>query len=270
MKFTSISGNITKTSTEDKKSARQSEKIIISDNSDNKNKKLKNAEKEVEVQAFEDDIKKELLIMTIEIGNDQEDTIYVNEDDDPYNVAEKFVNKHNLNQNIISPLSHNIYTNMEQVLKEKLEILDDKNLKPTLEETAREENKAKMKMINFSNTISPRQQTVTTKEDFAKQELHINHNQFNPEDKVSKNTNTYYEDQENNLNNDTHFNNYQQANEIKEEPFYDIRYTAGNIDHSQHDKLMKANVNLSSSDYVDCGKSAYTGPPFLLFSIRNL
>jgi hypothetical protein len=78
-----------------------------------------------------DGLRKELLIMTIEIGDGQQDTLYVYEDDDPYQVAIRFCKRHNLNENIVFPLSQNIYNNMEQVLKERVELLDLQNLNGT-------------------------------------------------------------------------------------------------------------------------------------------
>jgi hypothetical protein len=67
---------------------------------------------------------KELLIMTIEIGDGQKDTLRVFENDDPNDLAKAFCDKHGLNPNIIYPLAQNIYSNMEQVLQERLEALN--------------------------------------------------------------------------------------------------------------------------------------------------
>lgn len=67
---------------------------------------------------------KELLIMTIEIGDGQKDTLRVFENDDPNDLAKAFCEKHGLNPNIIYPLAQNIYSNMEQVLQERLEALN--------------------------------------------------------------------------------------------------------------------------------------------------
>jgi hypothetical protein len=67
---------------------------------------------------------KELLIMTIEIGDGQKDTLRVFENDDPNELAKQFCEKHGLNPNIVYPLAQNIYANMEQVLQERLEALN--------------------------------------------------------------------------------------------------------------------------------------------------
>lgn len=67
---------------------------------------------------------KELLIMTIEIGDGQKDTLRVFENDDPNDLAKEFCDKHGLNPNIVYPLAQNIYANMEQVLQERLEALN--------------------------------------------------------------------------------------------------------------------------------------------------
>lgn len=67
---------------------------------------------------------KELLVMTIEIGNGQKDTIHVFENDDPNDLAYNFCEKHNLDSTIVFPLSQNIYTNMEQVINERVELLN--------------------------------------------------------------------------------------------------------------------------------------------------
>ena len=75
-------------------------------------------------QMAEADGEKELLIMTIEIGDGKKDTVRVFENDDPNELAKRFCEKHNLNHNIIYPLAQNIYTNMEQVLQERLEQLN--------------------------------------------------------------------------------------------------------------------------------------------------
>lgn len=67
----------------------------------------------------------ELLIMTIEIGNGRKDTIHVFENDNPEDLAKDFCAKHGLSPSIVFPLTQNIYSNMEQVLNERAEILRD-------------------------------------------------------------------------------------------------------------------------------------------------
>lgn len=62
---------------------------------------------------------KELLIMTIEIGDGNRDTLRVFEDDDPYELAQRFCQIHQLNPQIVEPLAHNIYANIEKVLEER-------------------------------------------------------------------------------------------------------------------------------------------------------
>ena len=62
---------------------------------------------------------KELLVMTIEIGNGNHDTIHVSENDDPADLAKDFCMKHGLSPNIVVPLAQNIYHNIEQVFKDR-------------------------------------------------------------------------------------------------------------------------------------------------------
>mgnify|MGYP006976747553 CR=1 FL=1 len=75
-------------------------------------------------KAVEEPQEKELLIMTIEIGDGKKDTLRVFENDDPNELAKAFCQKHGLNPNIIYPLAQNIYNNMEQVLQERLDALN--------------------------------------------------------------------------------------------------------------------------------------------------
>jgi len=70
-------------------------------------------------QSSPDGKNKELLIMTIEIGDGNRDTLRVFEDDDPYELAQKFCQIHQLNPQIVEPLAHNIYANIEKVLEER-------------------------------------------------------------------------------------------------------------------------------------------------------
>ena len=291
----------------DHKSTPQPKKIITPDTSDNKSHKIRDIEEgEAEALVPEDDVnKKELLIMTIEIGDGQQDTLYVYEDDDPYSIAHEFVTKHNLNENIISPLSQNIYNNMEQVLKERVELLDQQSLnftRSTREENGtlgsgtagygsvakrdengvdlqdlqyvkiqdkflEEEDKIKRQM-NFSNTLQKRQTSVA-QENFEEQVPQMMQDQYHPEDLYNK---EYNEAAENNPISDDMYNegNYQQADEIKEEPYHNLTYSAGNMDHSQYDKQMKFNGGLSNSDYIDYKASAYMGPPFSMTAQKKI
>lgn len=68
---------------------------------------------------------KELLIMTIEIGDGNRDTIRVFEDDDPYDLATEFCQTHGLNPQIIEPLAQNIYANIEKVLEERAQTANE-------------------------------------------------------------------------------------------------------------------------------------------------
>jgi len=70
-------------------------------------------------QSSPDGKNKELLIMTIEIGDGNRDTLRVFEDDDPYELARRFCELHQLNPQIVEPLAHNIYANIEKVLEER-------------------------------------------------------------------------------------------------------------------------------------------------------
>ena len=285
----------------DHRSTPKPKQIITPDTSDNKSHKIRDAEEgEVEALLPEDDAnKKELLIMTIEIGDGQQDTLYVYEDDDPYSVAHKFVSKHNLNENIISPLSQNIYNNMEQVLKERVELLDQQSLnftRSTREETGtlgsgtggygsvvkgnengidtqdlqfikmqdqllKEDDKMKRQMMNKPSVAQ---------ENFGEQRLPLNQDQYRSEDIVSIYNKAYNGAPENSSNNPINDNynegHYEQADGIKEEPYHNLTYSAGNIDHGQYDKQMKVNPRLSNSDYVDYKASAYMGPPISMIA----
>ena len=63
--------------------------------------------------------RKELLVMTIEIGNGRQETIHIHEDDDPAELAKEFCILHGLNPSIVVPLAQNIHHNIEQVYNDR-------------------------------------------------------------------------------------------------------------------------------------------------------
>ena len=63
--------------------------------------------------------RKELLVMTIEIGNGRQETIHIHENDDPANLAKEFCMLHGLSSSIVVPLAQNIHHNIEQVYKDR-------------------------------------------------------------------------------------------------------------------------------------------------------
>ena len=65
--------------------------------------------------------KKEILTLTIEIGEGQNDNILIHEGDNPQELADAFANKHNIGLQLKELLAEQIRQNIQQVQLENLE-----------------------------------------------------------------------------------------------------------------------------------------------------
>ena len=63
--------------------------------------------------------RKQLLIITIDIGEGKKEQIFIHENDDPTELALNFCQKNNLTNKIVPVLVKNINDNLQSVLKEK-------------------------------------------------------------------------------------------------------------------------------------------------------
>ena len=62
--------------------------------------------------------RKELLTITIEIGNGQNENIHINEGDSPHALASEFAKRHGINEQLTELLAEQIRLNIEQLASE--------------------------------------------------------------------------------------------------------------------------------------------------------